>query len=52
MRHPFGKPGRRSVRICDVDLAIMLESYRENFVARVERAHARETSSPAHELDS
>jgi PAS domain S-box-containing protein len=29
-------------RVCDLDLAIMLESYRENFVARVERAEARE----------
>jgi PAS domain S-box-containing protein len=33
-------------RVCDLDLAIMLESYRENFVARVERAQARELGAP------
>jgi PAS domain S-box-containing protein len=38
-------------RACDIDLAIMLESYREHFVARVERAQARELGAPAQVAD-
>ena len=39
-------------RVCDLDLAIMLESYRENFVARVERAQARVLGAPTHVADN
>lgn len=38
-------------RVCDLDLAILLECYREHFVARVERAQTRELDSPSHAGD-
>jgi PAS domain S-box-containing protein len=38
-------------RICDVDLAIMLESYKDDLVGRVERARASEQESIRSQLD-
>ncbi len=39
-------------RICDLDLAIMLESYKDDFVARTERAQAREREVLRAQLDA
>jgi PAS domain S-box-containing protein len=38
-------------RICDLDLAIMLESYKEDLVGRLERAQAGETEAIRSQLD-
>jgi PAS domain S-box-containing protein len=38
-------------RICDLDLAIMLESYKDDLVGRVERARAKEQESIRSQLD-
>jgi PAS domain S-box-containing protein len=38
-------------RICDLDLAIMLESYKEDLVGRLERARANEHESIRSQLD-
>jgi PAS domain S-box-containing protein len=39
-------------RICDVDLAILLESYKDDLVGRVERAQARERETIRSQLDA
>ncbi len=39
-------------RICDLDLAIMLESYKDDLVGRVERAQAREREAIHSQLDA
>ena len=38
-------------RICDLDLAIMLESYKDDLVGRVDRARAKEQESIRSQLD-
>lgn len=39
-------------RVCDLDLAIMLESYKDDFVGRVERAKAVESEAVRQRLDA
>ena len=39
-------------RVCDLDLAIMLESYKDDLVGRVERAQAHERESIRSQLDA
>jgi PAS domain S-box-containing protein len=38
-------------RVCDLDLAIMLESYKNDLVSRIERSGARETAPVAPQVD-
>jgi PAS domain S-box-containing protein len=38
-------------RVCDLDLAILLDSYREDFVCRIEQAHDKEAGSGGEPLD-
>jgi PAS domain S-box-containing protein len=43
--------GLAIARVCDLDLAIMLESYKDDLVGRVERARAKEQDSIRSQLD-